>query len=499
MFERFNVGSRRVINDTYTQVKELNHAAIGTEHLLLSLVEDRESPSAMALARLGIFPNKVRSAVLAKFPRSDKPVEGKAVVSAPARLALQAATTEADEMGSEEVGPEHILLGLMRQPNTAAAKILTELGVKPADLRARIKPPAVIEDPLENTKGKKRRRGKKAAKETSVTAAETLAAGTAPIDDYYYDQEDADVIDFNDVVGGAEDATASYADAMGTATKYPTTRREWVRSLGAAAIIIVICALGLGGIYYLGRDTDSAAVTLSPTGQPSGSGQVLPTAPPSPSKGAEGVEKGKDVNQGDKDNNPKAGTPVERKDPDFGLEGFTPGTPNGKIVAVTDTFTAEPSSKAYTYDISVDEGLGMDTKKLAEGISAVLNDKRSWASDGYSAHQMTSGAQYHIFILSPAETDNRCSPGISQGYYSCTIGNSVFINSDRWFNGDESFIARGGTINEYRIYLLNRQMGLALGMEEAECKAVGELSPAMEAQTKSDSPCKANGWPYPNK
>lgn len=561
MFDKFNAGSRRVINDTYTHVKELNHPSIGTEHLLLSLVENRKSPSAIALAKLGVFPNKVRGAVLAECPRGKEPVREKPLVSAPARLALQAASLEAEAMGSREVGPEHILLGLLRQPNSTAAKILKELGVKPNDLRARVNSldASEREEDEENKASKAKTKGEKGkvkkrkllkrpapaeaevavaaeenaeavetepekpakskAKDAEASKAKQAGKASAEEDEYYYDDEDDDdeAIDFDDVFGepkgGKKPQKATLADSFGAEVGVPSNRREWIRSLGAAAIIVAICAVGLGGIYFLGRDTDSHAVTLAPAGDNAG-GQVLPTAPtqggdvtPVKKNPGQDASNPTDPNAGanpaDPDGKGKVeGVPKSDNDAakpiDFGMEGLTEGTPSGTTVGSTRQLDAQRSSKTFSYDLTFDSGLGLKADQLSEGIHKVLNDPRSWAADGYTAFQVPSRGQYHIFILGKDEVNKYCTEAISQGYYSCTIGNAVYINADRWFNGDESFIKRGGTVNDYRIYLLNRQLGLALGMPEAKCAGPGKLSPVMESQTKSDSPCKANGWPYPS-
>ena len=95
-------------------------------------------------------------------------------------------------------------------------------------------------------------------------------------------------------------------------------------------------------------------------------------------------------------------------------------------------------------------------------------------------------------LASPATTDTLCAPLHTRGEVSCRNGDVVAINAKRWTNGAEAY---GGDLDSYRIYVINHEVGHALGRPHEACPGPGDLAPIMLQQTLGLDGCRANPWP----
>ena len=128
MFNRFTERARRILVLAQQEAVKLQSDHIGTEHLLLGLAGDPESVASKALESLNINLNTMRSQIVEKLGRT--PVERQEINYTPrAKKALELAVDEAQNLGHNYVGTEHILLGLMREGEGLAAQILRSLGI----------------------------------------------------------------------------------------------------------------------------------------------------------------------------------------------------------------------------------------------------------------------------------------------------------------------------------------------------------------------------------
>ena len=128
MFNRFTERARRILVLAQQEAVKLQSDHIGTEHLLLGLAGDPESVASKALESLNINLNTMRSQIVEKLSRT--PVERQEINYTPrAKKALELAVDEAQNLGHNYVGTEHILLGLIREGEGLAAQILRSLGI----------------------------------------------------------------------------------------------------------------------------------------------------------------------------------------------------------------------------------------------------------------------------------------------------------------------------------------------------------------------------------
>lgn len=130
MFERFTKRAKQVISLAQGQAKRLGHSIVGTEHILLGLIEEGEGIAAKVLKELSIDVNGVRAQIEALVGQGEKPIEGNIGFSPRSKTVVQLATDEAQMLGHNYVGTEHLLLGLIREGEGVAAKVLSNMGIE---------------------------------------------------------------------------------------------------------------------------------------------------------------------------------------------------------------------------------------------------------------------------------------------------------------------------------------------------------------------------------
>jgi ATP-dependent Clp protease ATP-binding subunit ClpC len=118
------------------EARRLGHKYIGTEHLLLGLLWEQEGIVARALEALDVAPNKVREQVICVVGSRVADTEDyRRPLTPRARKVLEVALEEALRLGHDCVGAEHILLGLVGEPEGIAAQVLYKLGANPDGVR----------------------------------------------------------------------------------------------------------------------------------------------------------------------------------------------------------------------------------------------------------------------------------------------------------------------------------------------------------------------------
>jgi ATP-dependent Clp protease ATP-binding subunit ClpA len=140
--DRFNDRAKRVLAIAQEEAVRLNHNYVGTEHLLLGLVREGESVAANVLNTLGVELSKVRTAVefiigpgdAANMPSSPNEI----TISPRAKTVIEFAMDEARKLDHRHVGPEHLLLGLVREGQGIASGVIESLGVTMAKVRQQV-------------------------------------------------------------------------------------------------------------------------------------------------------------------------------------------------------------------------------------------------------------------------------------------------------------------------------------------------------------------------
>ena len=138
MFERFTDRARRVLVLAQEEARDLNHAFIGTEHILLGLIREGEGVAAKALDALGVTFDVVREKVEEAIGANANPSPGSPPFTPRAKKVLELSLREALQLGHSYIGTEHMLLGLVREGDGVAAQVLNDLGADMARVRTQV-------------------------------------------------------------------------------------------------------------------------------------------------------------------------------------------------------------------------------------------------------------------------------------------------------------------------------------------------------------------------
>src|SRR3712207_1085272 len=124
MFERFTERARQVVVLAQEEARTLKHNYIGTEHILLGLLREEEGLAARVLESLDITVERVRAQVVGIVGSGEEVTSGQIPFTPRAKKVLELALREALSLGHNYIGTEHILLGLVRENEGVAARIL---------------------------------------------------------------------------------------------------------------------------------------------------------------------------------------------------------------------------------------------------------------------------------------------------------------------------------------------------------------------------------------
>ncbi len=138
MFERFTERARQVVVLAQDEARALKHNYIGTEHILLGLLREEEGLAARVLESLDITVEEVRAQVARIVGQGDEVTTGQIPFTPRAKKVLELALREALSLGHNYIGTEHILLGLVRENEGVAARILLDFDADAEKIRNEI-------------------------------------------------------------------------------------------------------------------------------------------------------------------------------------------------------------------------------------------------------------------------------------------------------------------------------------------------------------------------
>jgi hypothetical protein len=253
-----------------------------------------------------------------------------------------------------------------------------------------------------------------------------------------------------------------------TRTRLPSTVAS-----GLAAALIAVGGLALSGGQRLDAGPDLALLAAAPA---SGGAAV----PPFPRVG--------------RDAQGAAGLPGTGTGPAITPVPVSP-SPDGRFL-IAGGASAGGSGRLVRFTVEVEPEARVDAASVVDAVERALYDERSWSRDvRFERVGDPDLAQVRIIVARPTTVDDICgrAGARTEGSYSCWTGRIAALNVMRWRSGAPDF----DDLDVYRTYLVNHEVGHALGHRHASCPARGDLAPVMVQQTKSTQGCLANGWPYP--
>ncbi|HWG98383.1 MAG TPA: DUF3152 domain-containing protein [Pilimelia sp.] len=162
------------------------------------------------------------------------------------------------------------------------------------------------------------------------------------------------------------------------------------------------------------------------------------------------------------------------------------------------------SGRLHRFRVAVERGSGEDPTRFAAALDATLGDPRGWTAGGLRLQRVAPGAahDFTIYLATAATAGRLCAAGgvdIRIGgrpYTSCRAGGQVVLNLDRWRLSVPEFVAARVPLERYRQYVINHEVGHALGHGHESCPGPGRAAPVMQTQTLGLRGCVANAWPY---
>jgi hypothetical protein len=148
-----------------------------------------------------------------------------------------------------------------------------------------------------------------------------------------------------------------------------------------------------------------------------------------------------------------------------------------------------------TYRIEVEPAADVNVRWVTQYAERVLGERWGWTGVAdWSLRRVRRRPDIRVVIATPRTVDRLCArAGLrTMGRLSCWNGQFAAINVNRWKRGAAGFTGR---LRTYRRYVLNHEVGHALGYGHRSCPGPGRRAPVMQQQTIATKPCRANGWP----
>lgn len=149
---------------------------------------------------------------------------------------------------------------------------------------------------------------------------------------------------------------------------------------------------------------------------------------------------------------------------------------------------------SFTYTVEVERDLPFAATSVAGVVDDTLADSRGWRHQGVRLSRVEGDSDIRILLATPATTDALCAPLRTRGRVSCRNGANVVLNAWRWVHGTSGYRY---DLAGYRRYMVNHEVGHALGHPHTPCPRPGALAPVMQQQTLGLDGCRPNPWPSP--
>jgi ATP-dependent Clp protease ATP-binding subunit ClpC len=138
VFERFTERARQVVATAQEESRTLKTGHVGTEHLLLGLLRERDGVSARVLASVDVTPDRARGEVVRIVGVGQHDAGGQIPFTPRAKKVLELSLREALPLGHNYIDPEHILLALTTLKDGTAIRILSDCHADPERIRAEV-------------------------------------------------------------------------------------------------------------------------------------------------------------------------------------------------------------------------------------------------------------------------------------------------------------------------------------------------------------------------
>jgi ATPases with chaperone activity, ATP-binding subunit len=137
MMRNFTERAQRVVSLSEQEAKKMGHVAVGTEHLLLGLLEEGQGVAARTLLEFNVKSDSLRAKIFEKIPKSEE--QGLLKGWTPRfKKVIELSYMSAQQLGHGYIGTEHLLLGLLEEGQGIAAQVLQEMGISLENVRGKV-------------------------------------------------------------------------------------------------------------------------------------------------------------------------------------------------------------------------------------------------------------------------------------------------------------------------------------------------------------------------
>jgi len=290
-------------------------------------------------------------------------------------------------------------------------------------------------------------------------------------------------------------AGRSYRPAPGPLRRFVRTWGWRAYALPVLTVLTVLCGMDVANgstglpLVRTGAGGPAPPAAASATG-------AATTAAPAPASPAKPTPTGIYVDDG--------GSGTARPLPPTALPPGGPFTQRGgeRYDVVPGTSKVLGSGPLHRFTVELEAGVSDDGPAFAAAVEKTLSDPHSWGRGGRASFQRidTGVPDFRITLTSSLTVRKLC--GYDLPYEtSCYNGDlaRVVINDARWVRGA---VAYQGDLARYRVYVINHEVGHALGHGHLQCPRNGTLAPVMMQQTLGVTTpgvgtCKPNPYPFP--
>ena len=164
------------------------------------------------------------------------------------------------------------------------------------------------------------------------------------------------------------------------------------------------------------------------------------------------------------------------------------------VLGGTATPVDAQAQRTITFSVATTGAIASDVEAFAAAALATLNDPRGWSMGGSVRFaRVASGGDFTLW-LAEASTVPSFSSACSSAW-SCRVGRNVIINDLRWRTATDAWSGGGGSLADYRHYVVNHEVGHWLGLDHAGCPGPGQANPVMAQQSITLGGCRPTAWP----
>ena len=279
-------------------------------------------------------------------------------------------------------------------------------------------------------------------------------------------------------------------------------RRTVIASLGLLLIGTGFARSAQDPSVALPKSAARESVTPVSAGGSASAGQFIPTTPGPPSAAGTAVSASSGPREGVIAPMKEDGAPEPSAAPGQSLAAVLESAGGQTHPVPISLDVASGEGRVVRYSVEVEDGLEAYQAEFATVVQGVLHHKMGWQGVDRVTFvpvphtDVARGAPVDIRVVlaTPTLTARLCAPlNTTNPQVSCWAYGRAVLNLHRWVRGAVSY---GADLNNYRVYLVNHEVGHGLGHGHAQCPRGGARAPIMVQQTKGLDGCAAWPWPY---